>query len=161
MGYMGFGMKKEVYARKPKTSFAKLKRVYGEELRKRTKSNSTFNNQKLSPLEKEKIKKRIKKEIRRKNLKTVYVILVPILLMITVSIIFKYVFSEASGFMYFNGQLRTKTVVTKNGNRIKYHFYQSGFVRREVILNIDGDTLLNSFFSEDTHFRLDKNYQQQ
>jgi hypothetical protein len=30
MGYMGFGMRKEVYARKPKEAFKKLKQVHGE-----------------------------------------------------------------------------------------------------------------------------------
>ncbi len=30
MGYMGFGMKKEVYTRKPKKAFNKLKQVYGQ-----------------------------------------------------------------------------------------------------------------------------------
>ncbi len=32
MGYMGFGMRKEVYTRKPKSSFGKLKKIYGEHL---------------------------------------------------------------------------------------------------------------------------------
>ena len=30
MGYMGFGMRKEVYTRKPKTAFKKVKKMYGE-----------------------------------------------------------------------------------------------------------------------------------
>lgn len=30
MGYMGFGMRKEVYTRKPKKVFEKLKEVYGQ-----------------------------------------------------------------------------------------------------------------------------------
>jgi hypothetical protein len=32
MGYMGFGMNKAVYTRKPKKSFSHLKNVYGEKL---------------------------------------------------------------------------------------------------------------------------------
>jgi hypothetical protein len=32
MGYMGFGMRKEVYTRKPKTSFGKIKEIYGDHL---------------------------------------------------------------------------------------------------------------------------------
>ena len=32
MGYMGFGMRKEVYTRKPKKAFEKVKKVYGKEL---------------------------------------------------------------------------------------------------------------------------------
>lgn len=32
MGYMGFGMRKEVYTRKPKKAFEKIKRVYRKEL---------------------------------------------------------------------------------------------------------------------------------
>ena len=31
MGYMGFGMRKEVYKRKPKESFKKLKKIYGND----------------------------------------------------------------------------------------------------------------------------------
>lgn len=34
MGYMGFGMRKEVYTRKPKEAFKKLKGIYGEKSRK-------------------------------------------------------------------------------------------------------------------------------
>lgn len=30
MGYMGFGMRKEVYTRKPKSSFSRIKKVYGD-----------------------------------------------------------------------------------------------------------------------------------
>lgn len=30
MGYMGFGMRKEAYTRKPKAAFKKVKKVYGE-----------------------------------------------------------------------------------------------------------------------------------
>ena len=30
MGYMGFGMRKENYSRKPKKAFEKIKQVYGE-----------------------------------------------------------------------------------------------------------------------------------
>lgn len=32
MGYMGFGMNKAVYTRKPKKAFSHLKNVYGEKL---------------------------------------------------------------------------------------------------------------------------------
>jgi ribosomal protein S12 len=32
MGYMGFGMNKAVYTRKPKKPFSHLKKVYGEKL---------------------------------------------------------------------------------------------------------------------------------
>ncbi len=41
MGYMGFGMKKEVYTRKPKVAFEKIKRIYGNETKK---SKSSLNN---------------------------------------------------------------------------------------------------------------------
>ncbi|MTI41452.1 hypothetical protein [Fulvivirga lutimaris] len=34
MGYMGFGMRKEVYSRKPKEAFKKLKQVHGEKPKK-------------------------------------------------------------------------------------------------------------------------------
>ena len=32
MGYMGFGMRKEVYTRKPKEAFKRIKKVYGEDV---------------------------------------------------------------------------------------------------------------------------------
>ncbi|MDN5211306.1 hypothetical protein QQ020_04565 [Fulvivirgaceae bacterium BMA12] len=32
MGYMGFGMRKEVYTRKPKPAFKKIKKIYGKHL---------------------------------------------------------------------------------------------------------------------------------
>ncbi|UII32098.1 hypothetical protein LVD17_27830 [Fulvivirga ulvae] len=38
MGYMGFGMRKEVYTRKPKTAFEKVKKLYDQEFKKNGKN---------------------------------------------------------------------------------------------------------------------------
>ena len=41
MGYMGFGMRKEVYTRKPKTSFGRMKKIYGDHMEDFHKSKAT------------------------------------------------------------------------------------------------------------------------
>lgn len=41
MGYMGFSMLKEVYQRKPKTSFSKMKKIYGDHLEEFHKSKGS------------------------------------------------------------------------------------------------------------------------
>ena len=41
MGYMGFGLCKEVYIRKPKTLFGKMKKIYGDHMEEFHKSNGS------------------------------------------------------------------------------------------------------------------------
>lgn len=63
MGYMGFGMRKEVYTRKPKRSFSRLKEIYGENL-ERFKLISK-NKKKWSEKEKDDFRKYIKSRVRQ------------------------------------------------------------------------------------------------
>lgn len=65
MGYMGFGMRKEVYTRKPKTAFKKVKQLYQQEYKKNGleyKYTSCDNATRL----------RIRLKIKRQNLKALY-----------------------------------------------------------------------------------------
>jgi hypothetical protein len=65
MGYMGFGMRKEVYTRKPKTSFSKMKRIYGDHLEDFHKSKSVKNQ--WSEKDKEEFKAFVAKKIKNDN----------------------------------------------------------------------------------------------
>ncbi|UII23149.1 hypothetical protein [Fulvivirga ligni] len=42
MGYMGFGMRKEVYTRKPKRSFEKIKELYGNDIPRVEESDGKY-----------------------------------------------------------------------------------------------------------------------
>jgi len=66
MGYMGFGMRKEVYKRKPKTSFSKMKSIYGdhlEDFHKHNKENSQW-----SEIDKAAFKASIARKLRNKTI---------------------------------------------------------------------------------------------
>jgi hypothetical protein len=66
MGYMGFGMRKEVYQRKPKTSFSKMKRIYGDHLEDFHKSKAVRNQ--WSEKDKEEFKAYVSKKIKNDNI---------------------------------------------------------------------------------------------
>ena len=61
MGYMGFGMRKEVYTRKPKTSLSKMKKIYGDHL-------EDFHINNWPDKNKEEFKAYVTKKIRRDNI---------------------------------------------------------------------------------------------
>jgi hypothetical protein len=65
MGYIGFGMRKEVYTRKPKTSFSKMKKIYGDHLEDFHKSKEVRN--RWSDKDKEAFKAYVTKKIQRNN----------------------------------------------------------------------------------------------
>ena len=70
MGYMGFGMRKEVYTRRPKILFSRLKRLYGGHL----EDYDRFKNRSVSHIGSDKadfkkqIRQRLRKEIISENL---------------------------------------------------------------------------------------------
>ena len=66
MGYMGFGMRKEVYTRKPNTSFGKMKMIYGDHIENFHKSNKVKN--KWSEKDKEEFKKFVTNKIKNHNI---------------------------------------------------------------------------------------------
>jgi hypothetical protein len=63
MGYMGFGMRKEVFTRKPKTSFSKMKMIYGDHMEDFHKSKKVKNE--WSEKDKEEFKKFITNKIKK------------------------------------------------------------------------------------------------
>jgi hypothetical protein len=65
MGYIGFGMRKEVYTRKPKTSFSKMKKIYGDHLEDFHKSKEVRS--RWSDKDKEAFKAYVTKKIQRNN----------------------------------------------------------------------------------------------
>lgn len=70
MGYMGFGMRKEVYTRKPKILFSRLKRIYGEHLEDydRFKNRSTRWTEKERAEFKKTMRRRVRTGIISENL---------------------------------------------------------------------------------------------
>jgi len=66
MGYMGFGMRKEVYARKPKTSFSKMKKIYGDHMEDFHKSKIV--KEEWSEKDKEEFKRMVTNKIKQSNM---------------------------------------------------------------------------------------------
>lgn len=67
MGYMGFGMRKEVYTRKPKQPFVKLRKLYEIELSHK-KSGLKDNSKKFTRAQIEEVKSNIRKKIKRETI---------------------------------------------------------------------------------------------
>lgn len=83
MGYMGFGMRKEDYQRKPKASYHKVKKVYGDHLEnyKALKGASG----KWTEKEKKEFKNFVKQKLKKRTLlEGTYNALVFILLLVIV-----------------------------------------------------------------------------
>ena len=79
MGYMGFGMRKEVYTRKPKRAFEKIKKAYEQEIKKSASKSLVLKNDKID----EDLKQRIRKKIRRQE-RTRIAIVITTTLIITI-----------------------------------------------------------------------------
>lgn len=67
MGYMGMGMNKDVYTRKPKKAFSEFKEMYKLCIQKGTEIN--ISQAELSDLERARIKGAVRREIRKKQLR--------------------------------------------------------------------------------------------
>lgn len=66
MGYMGFGMRKEVYTRRPKTSFSKMKKIYGDHMEDFHKSKTV--KKEWSEEDKEEFRKIVTNKIKQNYL---------------------------------------------------------------------------------------------
>lgn len=62
---MGFGMRKEVYTRRPKTSFSKMKKIYGDHMEDFHKSKKVKTE--WSEKDKEEFKRFITNKIKKNN----------------------------------------------------------------------------------------------
>lgn len=152
MGYMGFGMKKSVYTRRPKKVFAKLKSVYGEELKKR--ANDSFSpSSALTLEEKEKIKLKITKDIRYGKQKTIKVILVSLVLLITVPIVITYLYTKYNQLYYSNWQRKMSLETLKKGSTIEHHFNEDGSMKKDVYLNSEGQVSGVKYFPKSTDYK--------
>lgn len=81
MGYMGFGMRKEVYTRKPRKPFKKLKKLLDIELKKGHKKGiqkSDFTKEEIA-IAKAKIREKLKAKKEKELLITIFAICVIIL----------------------------------------------------------------------------------
>lgn len=80
MGYMGFGMKKEVYTRKPKNPFVKIKKLFDKELVKRKK----YTLRKATKEEVEDLQARKEKQERdSKNSRILFALFVTVIFILT------------------------------------------------------------------------------
>ncbi len=68
MGYMGFGMRKEVYSRKPKKPFIKLRKLYESEISKEKKQKINTESR-FTKEEVEIVKSRIRRKIKKENIR--------------------------------------------------------------------------------------------
>lgn len=66
MGYMGFGMRKEDYTRRPKSAFSKMKKIYGDHMEDYHKSKAP--KKEWSEKDKEEFKKFITNKIKQNNM---------------------------------------------------------------------------------------------
>lgn len=62
MGYMGFGMRKEVYTRKPKRAFDKIKEIYDKDGAKTDHTTKKSIRRKIKPALREKIRSEVKQQ---------------------------------------------------------------------------------------------------
>lgn len=72
MGYMGFGMRKEVYTRKPKRAFEKIKKAYEAEINKIDHKTNPTKHKKIDENLRQKIRSQI--ELERKKTITIRVV---------------------------------------------------------------------------------------
>ena len=79
MGYMGFGMRKEVYTRKPRKPFVKLKQLYLCELGQ--SSNNPNNKLEFTKAQIEAAKSRIRKKIKKERQKKIFVSILVLLIL--------------------------------------------------------------------------------
>ena len=79
MGYMGFGMRKEVYTRKPRKPFVKLKQLYLCELDQ--SSNNSNKKLEFAKAQIEAAKSRIRKKIKKEKQKNIFVSILVLLIL--------------------------------------------------------------------------------
>ena len=135
---MGFGMNKNVYTRKPKKAFSKLKSIYGGELKNRT-SSTTQNSHRLSESEKQRIRKQVKRKYQVLQLKPLIITTAILAILITVVVktilpfLFTYKIPE-----FPNGQIKQE-VILDSGTYSK------------IIINYDENVVmrLSTFYSLD------------
>lgn len=111
MGYMGFGMRKEVYTRKPKRAFEKIKKLYEAEIHKLNYDSTPKKNEKIS----EGLKYRIKSKIIQERRKTIALrVLATLIIMVIIGIA---IYSGNQSFIETN-KIRYAPNVAKIFNRI-------------------------------------------
>jgi len=138
MGYMGFGMNKKVYTRKPKQAFSKLKSIYGQELRIRTISTSKTT-QKLSEREKNKIRIDVKRKYLALQLKPLIITtaILAILITIVVKIILPFLFTYKIP-EFPNGQVKQEVILNSGTySRIVINYYENGIMRLSTFYSLD------------------------
>jgi hypothetical protein len=81
MGYMGFGMNKEVYTRKPKPFFQKFAKIV-EKDNLHYKDQPQLNRKKLNQVELDKIKQQVLKDNRKRLIQSFFWAIIAILFVV-------------------------------------------------------------------------------
>lgn len=83
MGFMGFGMRKENYKRKPKVAFKKLKSIYGDKLEDYYRLNKKTFDQ-LEDIDRSEIKRQVRDEIISEGLlnNSIFIIILVVLIVL-------------------------------------------------------------------------------
>ena len=77
MGYMGFGMKKEVYSRKRRKAYKHYKKLYGERLDKfKLRKQQKGQNSKLTEADMEAFRAELRQKAKAENRKRLLVLIV-------------------------------------------------------------------------------------
>jgi|TARA_Y100001934_G_C12372855_1_gene787463 cytoskeletal protein RodZ len=84
MGYMGFGMKKETYARKPRKIFKHLKNIYGDKLDKfdHHQKQTELHSQEFSDEDRRALQVKLKQKSKAESRHKLRLLLLSVVLMI-------------------------------------------------------------------------------
>ena len=89
MGYMGFGMRKEVYTRKPKKAFEKIRKIYEQEAKKNLPKNLKLDDHRIDERTRNLIRRKIIKERRKELILSISFATVALIAIIILFIIMK------------------------------------------------------------------------
>lgn len=148
MGYMGFGMVKRVYQRRPKKVFGKIKSVYGKEYPKYCHKNN-LTPETLSEEDKLRIKQLVKKNIIRINTKrTVISVFILAFCLAALYLVTNFFVQKIAQYKveYYDGK-KTYDVIFNEGeySKIERFYNQDGNLSKAKYYKNDSLVKTNSF----------------
>jgi hypothetical protein len=123
--YSGFGMRKEVYTRKPKKLFDKTRQLYKDEALNHFSDHSKENADEL----KARVRKKLKRNLRLEAWTRIFSIALTLIVLVLMSVGVRYIidFTSHKTQKYANKAGLFRTIVyTENGVRIKYDYFIEG-----------------------------------
>jgi hypothetical protein len=123
--YCGFGMRKEVYTRKPKKLFDKTRQLYKDEALNHFSDHSIENADELKARVRKKLKRNLRLEAWTRIFSIVLTLIVLVLMTVGVRYIIHFASHKTQKYANKAGLFRT-IVYTENGVRIKYDYFIEG-----------------------------------